>query len=54
MEQEITLVKRNLYLLRKAKKGAERVGDFLTAAEIENEIQEITKYYTGGNERWLN
>ena len=55
MEQEITLVKRNLNLLRRAKRGALRVGDFLTAMEIDMEIEEITKFYIeeGGN-RWLN
>jgi len=55
MEQEITLVKRNLNLLRQAKKGALRVGDFLTAMKIDIEIQEITKFYIEEeNNRWLN
>jgi len=55
MEEEITLVKRNLNLLRQAKRGALRVGDFLTAMEIDVEIREITKFYTEeGDNRWLN
>ena len=46
-------MKRNLYLLRKAKKGALRVGDILTAVQIQQEIEEIQRFYIG-EERWAN
>ena len=47
------MVKKNLNLLRKAKKGAERVGDILTAIRIQQEIEEIQRFYIG-EDRWVN
>jgi len=45
MEQETALVKHNLNLLRSAKRGALRVGNFLTAIEIDFQIKKITRFY---------